>query len=427
MSNNVDYKIVANSNAGDGEVKAIKETADFVGLDGVSVEKTGGTTDLGADGAPEVILVLKYVGLAITTGFFGAIGADVWKKAKDFIVSIFKRHKRQFNPEEQWFYNPIIVIEIVADEETVLQIQFPNKDEEFEESLEKLETALKDFHPEKHLLMRFDKGRWFYSDEAFKSQAQVRDEIFGWYDFEKITFQNSKKLNLAGALHTPSKPTKTAVIIAHGFASNKDRDRHIQLAGSLAGAGMAAFRIDFGGSGESGDREITIAAQIDDLQSAVRYLKEQGHEHIGVLGESLGGITALQAYNKDIDAMVLWAPVTKSKKPSELKDNEREKELEQNGYIIKYKDGTEFKIPQQYFDERMNVDRDTLFEGINIPVLIIQGDNDEYIPVTHSEEAIEYLPEGSSLEVVEGADHKMDEYMDVVVPKTVKWFKNNLE
>jgi hypothetical protein len=52
------------------------------------------------------------------------------------------------------------------------------------------------------------------------------------------------------------------------------------LASALQKGGITAFRIDFGGSGESEEREITIKAEIDDLLSAVKLLKMRLDEEI---------------------------------------------------------------------------------------------------------------------------------------------------
>jgi len=244
----------------------------------------------------------------------------------------------------------------------------------------------------------------------------------------RIKFQNSKGLNLVGALHEPSEETDSAIVIAHGFTSNKDRTRHKQLAGALVDSDIVAFRIDFGGSGESDDREITISAQVDDLQSAIRCLQNQGYEHIGVLGESLGGITALQAYNNNVKAMVLWAPVTKARWTAAM-DDEQKKSLKENGYFIKEKEGKQFKIPQAYVDERENLNREAVLSKVEIPVMIVHGTADKMIPIKDSAEAVDLLPKGSVLERIENwehGDHKMDEDMDVIIPKTVSWFKDHL-
>ena len=61
--------------------------------------------------------------------------------------------------------------------------------------------------------------------------------------------------------------------------------------------------------------------------------------------------------------------------------------------------------------------------------MIVHGTADDLIPIKDSEEAVELLPAGSKLEVIdnwEHGDHKMDESMDIIIPKTVHWFKKHL-
>lgn len=245
---------------------------------------------------------------------------------------------------------------------------------------------------------------------------------------EKVTFKNSAGLKLAGALHLPEAPTSKAVIIAHGFASNKDRPRHQQLAEALAASGIAALRIDFGGSGESEDREITIADQVEDFKAAVKFLLSHGYTDIGALGESLGGITALIAFDQKIKALALWAPVTRARWRGDVTP-EQEVSLSENGYFIKHKDGKDFRVPIRYVDERKNIDREAVLSRITIPVLIVHGTADVIVPITDSQEAVVLLPPGSRLATIENwehGDHKMDSDMETIVPITVNWFKGQL-
>ncbi|HEY4498844.1 MAG TPA: alpha/beta hydrolase [Candidatus Paceibacterota bacterium] len=246
---------------------------------------------------------------------------------------------------------------------------------------------------------------------------------------ERITFQNSDGLNLVGALHVPAQQKSAAVIICPGFTSNKDRPRHVQMAEALAKNGIAAFRIDFGGCGESEDREITVKGEIDDLRSAIRFMSQKGYMDIGLLGESLGGLVALEVYDDGIKATVLWAPVTSNLRTTEITD-EQQAALNEKGYYVREKDGRKHKIPGIYLEERAKVDRKQLLSRIKIPVLIVHGTADTTIPIQKSEEAIKLLPEGSRLEIIENwqhGDHKMDESMDVIIPKTVEWFKSHLK
>lgn len=243
---------------------------------------------------------------------------------------------------------------------------------------------------------------------------------------EKIRFQNSRGTRLVGVLHLPDKKTSSAVIISHGFAANKDRTRLIRLAESLSKNGFAALRFDFGGCGESEDREITLKSQVDDLKSAIRYMREKGYSNIGLLGESLGGLTSILACDDEIKTLVLWAPVTKSKTGFRIQKEELGQEMNEKGLIIFQKSGREFKIPKEYLEERQAVNQRQILSKIKTPVLIIHGDKDSSIPVEESKQAMQFLPEGSRLEIIRGGDHKLDHKMCEVIPLSVNWFKKHL-
>ncbi len=244
---------------------------------------------------------------------------------------------------------------------------------------------------------------------------------------QKITFSNSRSLSLSGILHIPKKKTSKLVIIAHGFAANKDRYRFIKLSNRLIDYNIAAFRFDFGGCGSSENRPITLDYQIDDLQSALKYVQSLGYYNLGVVGESLGGLTTLLAYQANMKALVLWAPVTKSKQPSILRGNDLRQTLKDQGFIIYHKEGRKFKIPKQYFQERLNINQKQLLSHIHSPTLIIHGDKDNTIPLSHSQEAISLLPlQSNKLIVIHGANHTFDNYLEKLISFSVSWFQKYL-
>ena len=243
---------------------------------------------------------------------------------------------------------------------------------------------------------------------------------------KKITFQNSKGIKLVGVLHLPDEKINSAVIISHGFAANKDRTRLIKLAETLSKNGFAVLRFDFGGCGESEDREITLKNQVDDLKSAINYMRKNGYSNIGLLGESLGGLTSILAYDNKIIALVLWAPVTKSKTPSIIQKEELQQELNKKGFIIYQKDRKKFMIPKEYLEERQAINQKEILSKIKSPVLIIHGDKDNTIPLEQSKEAMQFLPEESKLEIIKDGDHKLDDKMSEVIPLSANWFKKYL-
>ncbi|MAH42743.1 alpha/beta hydrolase, partial [archaeon] len=66
---------------------------------------------------------------------------------------------------------------------------------------------------------------------------------------KKLTFQNSKGDKLVGILSDSG--SKTIVIMCHGFTSSKESGTYINLEKMLNEKGIATFRFDFYGHGES--------------------------------------------------------------------------------------------------------------------------------------------------------------------------------
>lgn len=241
---------------------------------------------------------------------------------------------------------------------------------------------------------------------------------------ERVVFRNSKGLNLVGILE-PVKTDKIA-ILAHGFTSGKDRPKFVKTAEALSAVGIASLRFDFAGSGESDNREITVAGQLDDLKSAIDFCRKMGYSKIGLLGSSLGGLICILAYDDKICAMVLLAPVTKAKTPGEFKDPARRKEIEEKGYVILHKDDREFKVGKDYVVQREKINQQEILSKIKCPVLIIHGDNDVEVPLEHSKSAMDYLPPSSRLEIFKGGSHRLEEDLNRLARLSTDWFKKYL-
>lgn len=182
----VSYRIITNENASDEEISILQEVSHSVGFENIKIEKTGDTTALGADGAPEVILVLQYIAKSVAIGIFAAIGIDVWNKIKEFTRIIFKMYRQRINYLDQWFYNPIIVIDLISGNKSKLQIQFPRQSlEELENSLDSILDELKKLEDEEFTAFIFKNDKWIKISDKFKSQKQIRDEIFQGYKTSK--------------------------------------------------------------------------------------------------------------------------------------------------------------------------------------------------------------------------------------------------
>ncbi|OGK38484.1 hypothetical protein A3F03_03260 [Candidatus Roizmanbacteria bacterium RIFCSPHIGHO2_12_FULL_41_11] len=180
----------------------------------------------------------------------------------------------------------------------------------------------------------------------------------------KLIFSNSNGQKLAGILTSPTVNTPTPIVVmAHGFHSNKNSSTFTRLKELFLTRHIASFCFDFFGHGESAGKieDVTIAEGADDITQAIRLVKKQGYQQIGLIGSSFGGICSLIAAAKSLDLkfLVLKSPVA------------------------------DFAAAKK----------------ITIPTLIVHGNQDEEVPVSQSRQLVQTLQNGTLIEI-KGADHR---------------------
>lgn len=58
--------------------------------------------------------------------------------------------------------------------------------------------------------------------------------------------------------------------------------------------------------------------------------------------------------------------------------------------------------------------------------MIIHGQNDMTVPVSHSEEAMRFLSEQSRLWVIEDGSHQLKEQSDIIINLSAQWLENHM-
>jgi esterase/lipase len=248
-----------------------------------------------------------------------------------------------------------------------------------------------------------------------------------------VIFRN-KGQKIVGVLHIPNKQNPPAIIMCHGFTGTKGniRDKFYKAAEKFCENGFAVLRFDFRGSGESEGEfvNVTISSEVSDLKAAIKFMKKQGYERIGVVGSSLGGAVSVIGYDRSVKAIVLWNPVTNLRQTfvdSGFIPKENVERLEKNGFIIFRDDytGKEFKIGKEFWTEFETLDLGKYLKRIKCPVLILHGDKDTVVPLNQSENAIKII--GSKikeLRIINGAEHGFHDSISEkqVIDLTLNWF-----
>ncbi|NJL05035.1 MAG: alpha/beta hydrolase [Chloroflexaceae bacterium] len=107
---------------------------------------------------------------------------------------------------------------------------------------------------------------------------------------EAITIQTSDGVPLAAMLLPRGKPD--LLVICHGFAASKHYMGIVWLAEALVGE-WDVLTFDWRGYGESGGRASLGGDEAHDLIAVLRYARERGYRHVGLIAESMGGLIAL--------------------------------------------------------------------------------------------------------------------------------------
>jgi pimeloyl-ACP methyl ester carboxylesterase len=233
-----------------------------------------------------------------------------------------------------------------------------------------------------------------------------------------ITLEH-KGMMLRGMEHIPDQARiqkVPAVILFHGFTGTKLEPHRLflKISRKLEQHGIASFRFDFLGSGESdGDFEqMTVSKEIDEAHAIVDFVKNDpriDHDRIYLLGLSMGGLVASIIAGErpaDVKKLILLAPAGNM--------------YELIMHMIQNED---IDITKPYYDHGGNLvgldfleDLKTIdvFERAkpyNGPVLLIHGTGDEVVPY-HISNVYQQKCYGNQATVhfIEGANHTFDRH-----------------
>ena len=249
-----------------------------------------------------------------------------------------------------------------------------------------------------------------------------------------LTFQDGEDNMVAAILAEPESKTGRAVILCHGFLSNKDSRTNLRVTELLVSQGISTLRFDWFGMGDTGGdfSHITVSTCVDQLERAIRLMRERGYHELGLIGSSFGGLLAVLVgqHHQELRAIGLKCPVPDFPETLEHEFGRTGiEEWKRTNYIPDVTGGTApIALDFAFYESCRLFDAYEAARAIKNPVLIVHGEEDEVVPVHQIERLEKSLPGETKLILLPGADHqfgKPEDFRRMTVHLT-DWMQTHL-
>ena len=206
---------------------------------------------------------------------------------------------------------------------------------------------------------------------------------------EEISYESFDETEIAARLYEPAGDPVGGIVKAHGGPESQHYSRLDIPTQALVRAGFEVLAPDFRGSIGYGRtfRKATDADlggdDLTDVVAGATYLRERGHDAVGILGASYGGYMALMAVGST-DAFDMGASVCGVVNWKTTIQDAREYVGEM---LMRKLDATPEEKPTLY-EERSPISH---VEDMDVPLLIVQGGNDPRVPQSEAEQLVTSL------------------------------------
>lgn len=205
---------------------------------------------------------------------------------------------------------------------------------------------------------------------------------------------------LVGTLYQPAAQNPPIVFGSHGLLGTRKSPKQIQMARLCLANGWAFFSFDHRGCGESqGNSSDTpdFAGRCSDLKHAVKFILKRYdfNAMVGLFGSSMGGAVCLGvASDVPVHSLIVYAaPIRTGPLPG--MDAAGELPVDIPGVPSGV-----WRCPAFHFDVTEHLSRIR-------HILIVHGDADPVVPVSHAREIYEAVGNPKKLMILKQGDHPM--------------------
>ena len=219
-------------------------------------------------------------------------------------------------------------------------------------------------------------------------------------------------LHLSGVLHLPKHEPLAVVIGCHGLMADKNSPKQIALARGCRAIGMAYFRFDHRGCGDSEgvfETDTTLENRTSDLMAAVHSVNRVLGKNmpIGLFGSSLGGTVCLTAARSlSPFAMVTLAAPVQSRS-------------------IQLPDDSPESLKNEIVENRLTFNVSDVIGSLH-HILIVHGSDDETVALENAHQIYSLAQDPKAQLILKNGDHRISKsaHQERFLRKTVQWFSD---
>jgi dipeptidyl aminopeptidase/acylaminoacyl peptidase len=232
------------------------------------------------------------------------------------------------------------------------------------------------------------------------------------------SFHDPHGHRVSSILTTPDGGTERIAVLCHGFLSSKTSSTNNTLTRMLIERGIATFRFDFFGQGDSPGpfEEITTTLAVGQALAALDHVTHKGYRRIGLMGSSFGGLVSIltAAQRADLACLALKCPVVDFAEELQLGFGDEELARWKATDTIPNIMGGQDRIALRYafYEDCLRRIAYEPARAITAPTVIVQGEQDEHVPLHQSRRLYEALRVNKHLELLPGADHQFTKRED---------------
>lgn len=237
----------------------------------------------------------------------------------------------------------------------------------------------------------------------------------------RLKFSGAFGDELVGRLELPDPAQTTSgepvayALFAHCFTCSKDLKAVGWISRALVERGIAVFRFDFTGIGESaGDFEDTdFSSNLDDLEAAASFLRDHYRAPRILIGHSLGGAAVLAVGGRIPEAEVV-ATIGAPSDTEHLRETlvRRAPELEERGEAEVQLGPRSFRIKKRFLEDLAQDHVTEALADLGRPLLIFHSPVDDVVGIDHARRLYQAARHPKSFISLDRADHLLRDERD---------------